>query len=150
MDELQYRDTYRHVNPRRCHFEKSINARVNHCRHMQRFNLADREGVRCNDATACARCADWLHQLRHAGRFALATSDPDTLPHRLEAKVQSGGLHGLAALLGSKAAPPDVATLLDAAVQRYGELEQIPLDEIIEAIARFEPRRKKPRARSAP
>ncbi len=148
MDEIQYRDTYHRINPRRCHFEKSINARASHCRHMQRFNLADREGVRCNEADACTRCADWLHHLRHVARFALAASDPDALPHRLEAKVQSGGIHGLATLLDAPSTPPDVATVMDTAIQRFGGMDQIPLDEIIDAVIRHEPRRRRPRERS--
>ncbi len=148
MDELQYRDTYHHVNPQRCHFEKSINARASNCCHMRRFNLADREGVRCTHEIAGKRCAEWLHRLRHATRFALAADNPDALPHRLEAKVQSGGLQGLAGLLKQDSGPQNIAALLEAAIQRYDEVEQIPWDDVTEAVRNYEPRRRRTRSQS--
>ena len=144
MDEIQYRDTYHSVNERRCHFEKAINARVCACRHMQRFNLADREGVGCASPEAHQNCEEWLHALRHASRFALALPGlPDALPHRQEAKVQAGGLLGLAQLLNSNASVQDIATLLDHAMDRYGGLPDIPLQDIVTAVLEYEPRRRK-------
>ena len=146
MDELQYRETYRSVNDRRCHFEKSINARMCTCCHMQRFNLADREGVHCGDVSAHSRCLDWLRTLRQASRFALELPAlPDILPHRLEAKVQAGGMRELAEALDRDAATPDIAELLDEGQRQFGALANFPLPEIVTAVAECEPRRKRKR-----
>ncbi len=144
MDEVQYRDTYHSVNERRCHFEKTINARVCTCRHMRRFNLADREGVGCTHPEAHQNCARWLHALRRASCFALSQPDPvDILPHRLEAKVQAGGLLGLAELVDRAARIEDIAGLLDRSIGHYGDLSDIPLQDIVTAVAAYEPRRRR-------
>ena len=146
MDEIQYRDTYHSVNERRCHFEKTINARVCTCRHMRRFNLADREGVGCTDPKAHRNCADWLHAVRQASCFALSQPGPvDILPHRLEAKVQAGGLAGLARLISGDPDVDDVASLLDRAIDHYGKIPGIPMPDIVAAVAEYELRQRKKR-----
>lgn len=146
MDETRYRATYHALNEQRCHFEKAINARTCACRCMQRFNLADREGVRCTQSHAHERCGRWLHLLRPASRFALAQARlPDILPHRLEAKVQTGGLLGLAALFESAPGTEDIAALLEHAADAYGSLAGIPLQDIIPSITAYEPRRRRER-----
>lgn len=144
MDEIQYRDTYHSVNERRCHFEKTVNARVCACRHMQRFNLADREGVGCAHPEAHQNCADWLRVLRQASCFALSQPNPvDILPHRLEAKVQAGGLLGLSELIDGAVRVEDIASLLDRSLERYGDVSDIPLQDIVTAVTEYEPRRRK-------
>lgn len=144
MDEVQYRDTYHSVNERRCHFEKTINARVCACRHMRRFNLADREGVGCENPEAHRVCADWLHAVRRASCFALSQPNPvDILPHRLEAKVQAGSLLGLAELMDGSADIDDIASLLARAIDRYRNISDIPMPDIVTAVAEYEPRQRK-------
>lgn len=144
MDEVQYRDTYHSVNQRRCHFEKTINARICACRHMRRFNLADREGVGCESPGAHRVCADWLHTVRRASCFALSQSKPvDILPHRLEAKVQAGSLLGLAGLIDGSADISDIAGLLECAIDRHDNVSDIPMPDIVTAVAEYEPRRRK-------
>ena len=146
MDEVQYRDTYHSVNERRCHFEKTINARVCTCCHMQRFNLADREGVGCTNSDARRNCADWLRAVRQASRFALSQPVPvDILPHRLEAKVQAGGLLGLAELINGNANVDDISGLLDCAIDRYDNVSGIPMPDIVTTVAEYEPRQRKKR-----
>lgn len=146
MDEIQYRETYHSVNERRCHFEKTLNARVCACAHMRRFNLADREGVGCTNPESHQNCADWLHAVRRAACFALSQPKPtDILPHRLEAKVQAGGLLGLAELFGSTHHVIDISDLLNHAIGRYGTVSDIPLQDIVTAVAEYEPRRRKTR-----
>lgn len=146
MDEVQYRDTYHSVNERQCHFEKTINARVCTCRHMRRFNLADREGVGCTNPESHRNCADWLHTVRQASCFALSQTNPvDILPHRLEAKVQAGGLLGLAELINSNARIDDISNLLDHAIDLYGNVSEIPMPEIVTMVAEYEPRRRRER-----
>lgn len=144
MDEIQYRETYHSVNERRCHFEKTINARVCACRHMRRFNLADREGVGCTNPEAHQNCNDWLRTLRRASCFALSRPKPvDILPHRLEAKVQAGGLLGLSELIDGATRVEDIAGLLDRSLKHYGNASDIPMQDIVAAVTEYEPRQRK-------
>ena len=146
MDEVQYRDAYHSVNERRCHFEKTINARVCACRHMRRFNLADREGVGCMRPDARRNCAAWLRATRQASCFVLSRPRPvEILPHRLEAKVQAGGLLGLAELINGSTDINDIADLLGQAMDRYGGVSEIPMSDIVTAVAEYEPRLRKKR-----
>ena len=146
MDEVRYRDTYHSVNERRCHFEKTLNARVCTCRHMRRFNLADREGVGCANPRSHRTCADWLHAVRRASCFVLSQPEAvDILPHRPEAKVQAGGLLGLARLIDGTSRIEDIADLLDRSLERYGSVSDIPMQDIAAAVAEYEPRPRKKR-----
>lgn len=148
MDELAYRDTYHAINERRCWFEKALNARACDCRLKRRFHLADREGVACTDADAHRTCEAWLERLRREARLALAQSaTPAILPHRLEAKVQAGGMRGLAELLEEPDEKPDVSALLARAADRCGGLARIPLAGVAAAVAAYEPRRRPARKR---
>jgi hypothetical protein len=64
------------------------------------------------------------------------------LPHGVAMKLQVGGLQGLAEALG-EAGTDDVTALVAAAVSREGGLDALPLDAIVEAVAAFEPRRRR-------
>ena len=148
MDEQQYRDTYHSVNERRCIFEKTINSRRCTCRKSRRFHLADREGIACKSAAGNALCRELLDHMRSKARFALHLTHADgPLPHAREIKVQTGGLLGLQGLLYPERATADnidnAIGLIDAALTEFGNLESLPYDIIIQAIVRFEGRKKK-------
>jgi hypothetical protein len=151
MEEQEYRDTYHNLNQRRCVFEKTINSRRCTCEKALRFHLADREGIACKSAAGNALCTDLLNSMRHKARFALHLTRADApLPHAKEIKVQTGGLLGLQALLHPEKTGQqnvdNVLGLIDLALQRYGRLAELPCDGIIQAIVKFEGRRKRPRA----
>lgn len=150
MEEQEYRDTYHSINERRCVFEKTINSRRCTCSRARRFNLADREGIACSSATGNALCGELIDRLRRNARFALhLTSAEAPLPHAKEIKVQTGGLLGLQALVrpGTEQANmvEDAISIIDDAVSRYGGLEALPYDVIVQAIVRFEGRKRRPR-----
>jgi hypothetical protein len=150
MDEQEYRDAYHAVNDRRCVFEKAINSRRCTCSKSRRFHLADREGITCRSASANALCGELLHNMRSKARFALhLTSADGPLPHAREIKVQTGGLLGLQGLLHPALSDADnidnAIGLIDAALTRFGSLENLPYDVIIQAIVRFEGRKKRSR-----
>lgn len=145
MDELQYRDTYRAICERRCLFEKAILARCCDCTQVSRFHLGDREGAACTDAEAHVQCAVWLERLRMAARFIPEFDDATpriALSHRLQMKLQAGGLIGLAAHTGDTSEPPNVFQLLAAACAQYETLEAIPLADVLGAIDAFDLRRR--------
>jgi len=148
MEENQYRDTYHSLNPLRCVFEKSINSRRCHCSIAERFNLADREGVRCTVDLAQRRCRTLLETLRNSAIFAMRlTRINGALPHGKEVKVQTGGLLGLQQLVSpvhqQRTEVLDIHQLISQAIERYSSMDAFPYDEIIKQIVRFEGRRKR-------
>jgi hypothetical protein len=150
MDEQEYRDTYQAVNDRRCVFEKAINSRRCTCDKSRRFHLADREGITCRSAAANALCKILLDDMRSKARFALhQTSADGPLPHAREIKVQTGGLLGLQGLLHPEMDDAEnidnAIGLVDAALTRFGSLENLPYDIIVQSIVRFEGRKKSSR-----
>jgi hypothetical protein len=151
MEEQEYRDTYHKLNQRRCIFEKTISSRRCTCEKALRFHLADREGIACKSAAGNALCIELLNSMRHKARFALHLTRADApLPHAKEIKVQTGGLLGLQSLLRPEKPGQqnvdNVLGLINLALQRFGRLAELPYDGIIQAIVKFEGRRKRPRA----
>ena len=152
MDQDAFRETYRDLNERACLFEKSILVNQCRCSQAERFCIAEREGVHCLSDQAQAHCAEALELLREHARFALRTSEEKAvLPHGKAMRIQVGGLRGIRALLepgaGDPMAVPDVAGILQAAVQRYGELAALPYSEVMPSIAAY---RGKTRSRRRP
>lgn len=150
MDEQQYRDTYHSINNRRCVFEKTINSRRSTCKQAHRFQLADREGIACRSAAANTLCKELLDCMRSKARFSLhLTSADNPLPHAREIKVQTGGLLGLQGLLYPEKSTVDnvenIIGLVDTALARFERLENLPYDIIVQAIVKFEGRKKRPR-----
>jgi len=150
MDEDQYRSVYRSVNEHKCVFEKTINARHGNCSCAKRFNLADREGVACEQATRHEYCLNLLTQLRSNASFTLRSIHIEgQLPHANEIRVQAGGLIGIqdAVIRKNPAAANihDIDGLLRAAEQEYGEIENFPFSEIIKTIANFKGRQRRKR-----
>ena len=150
MEEKEYKDTYNAINQRRCVFEKTINSRRCTCKQSQRFHLADREGIACKSATGNALCIEFLNSMRRNARFALhLTSADGPLPHTKEIKVQTGGLLGLQGLLHPEKSTADnvenIIGLADTALVRFERLENLPYDIIVQAIVKFEGRKKRPR-----
>ena len=148
MEEQEYRDTYNTVNERRCVFEKTINSRRCSCGKSMRFHLADREGITCKSPSGNALCIELLNTMRSNARFALhLTSAEAPLPHAKEIKVQTGGLLGLQGLLHPEKAEAtnidNVIDLIDLAMQQYGRLQDLPYTVIVQAIVRFQGRRKR-------
>lgn len=144
MDEDQYRQLYREVNPNRCVFEKAINHRRCDCRHKEHFLLATREGVRCQLPEQRALCQQLLNTLREGSRFALRETLIDgPLPHNKELKVQVGGMQALQQLLDIAGDLPNINQLIETGQIRYGTIGALPYPELIRGVVHFESRRKR-------
>ena len=63
----------------------------------------------------------------------------EPLPHNMEIRVQTGGLKGLLNILhpDSKAPPviEDIGGVISQAVSVYGNLDDLPYSEIVQAVA---------------
>jgi len=146
MDQDAFRETYRKVNKNFCACEKSVLINQCNCSKAERFCIAEREGVHCLSEEGQARCLDALSILRDHATFALRELTEGKLPHGKAMRVQIGGMRGLNKLLnGDDTQVPDVDAILQAAIQRWGSLEQLPFSEIMPSIAAY---KGKTRARS--
>jgi hypothetical protein len=146
VDNEIFRSTYNAINERWCPFEKSILTNNCSCRRAKRFCIAEREGVHCTSNEAQARCIELLDILRTHSRFALKTTEQRaTLPHAKAMRVQIGGLRGLSAALDPDAEIPrtidDIDAVIEAAVQRYGGLDALPFQTIVQQITAYRGRR---------
>lgn len=150
MEEDEYRTTYSAVNQQRCVFEKALNSRRCFCSRMDRFYLADREGVGCQSQPARQRCGQLLETMRNNARFSLQmTRIAGPLPHNKEIKVQTGGLLGLQAIvnpaLEHSTSVQDIYRLINEAELLYGNLKAFPYTDIVRHIVRFEGRTRRSR-----
>lgn len=142
MEEGEYRSAYHSINRQRCLFEKSVLSRRAACCHAHRFCLADREGIACQNQEAMALCKWVLDRLRHKAVFALQmTRIDEPLPHAKEVKVQLGGLAGLNLLIAEEPQNnqlvEDIYSLIQKAINLFGDLELLPYDEITRSISQF-------------
>ncbi len=138
MDQDAFRETYREVNENFCAFEKSVLINQCNCSKAERFCIAEREGVHCLSEEGQARCLDALSILRDHATFALRELTEGKLPHGKAMRVQVGGMRGLNKLLnGDDTQVPDVDAILQAAIERWGSLEQLPFSEIMPSIAAY-------------
>lgn len=147
MEENRYRDTYHSINPLRCVFEKSINSRRCQCSLAERFNLADREGVRCTADLAQKQCNTLLETLRNKAIFVIQlTKIEGALPHAREIKVQTGGLLGIQGLIepveNQTGKVTDIHGLINRAIDTYQSIDTLPYEVIIKNIKTFEGRKR--------
>ncbi len=169
MDEDQYRNTYKEMNPTRCYFEKLLLLHYGNCQQARKLLLAEREAFACNSQEAQSQCLQLIGRLRSNARFALQIPQANSpLPHAKEIKVQVGGLFGLQQLLANKeltqtdslhdnelkfgeqmdqhAPIENVYTTINEAIQHYHDLDAIPYNEIVKTIVKFKlPERKRKR-----
>lgn len=147
VEENEYRSTYHAINQRRCNFEKAVLSRRCDCICATRFYLADREGIACDSVSGQERCKRFLQLLRENARFILRLTEINQeLPHAKEIKVQRGGLLGLQKVLhpqlGDYEQIDDIAGLTSLGEKLFGSLEQLPYQDILKSIARFQGRRR--------
>ena len=142
MDEDQFRETYKALNPQRCVFEKAINSRRCDCRYKCTFLLASREGVKCEAPQGAELCSELLDNMRQTSRFSLKLLTVDgPLPHNRELQVQAGGITQLKVLIDSDAsAEMDIYTVVNNALTVWGDFDKIPYHQLVAGIASYQPR----------
>lgn len=147
MDEKEYRSAYQNVNPIRCVYEKAINSRICNCSKATRFNLADREGVSCNVASAQQSCEELLTILREKARFTLQLNQvAEKLPHNAEMKIQNGGVKGMIKILNEEAiGEDDIALVVTQMITKFGSIAEFPYSEIVRDISAYQSRKRRSR-----
>ncbi len=150
MDEPEYRKAYEGLNSQKCVFEKTILTLSCSCRYHEKFNLAEREGIRCTDINSQKNCLIFLTESRRKARFALHLTDivGNLLPHNKEIQVQKGALLGLDPELPNQPDTEikDIYKLIETAVLiSKGNLKQFPYEQIIPSISHHPTRPKRSR-----
>jgi len=156
VEEDQYRATYNELTEVRCVFEKALTNNHARCSQSSHFWLADREGYACKCDDCSQTCSELLTKLREKSLFVLKLRElGGPLPHNMDIRVQVGGLRGLARLQaegpGSEPEPGpepgalvgDVHSLVSAAQDKYGAIEDLPFSEIMKSVVQFEGRRRR-------
>ena len=128
----------------RCVLEKSLLTGTARCRHGCSYELGERLGYECLSSDCARQCNNWLQHLRNHSRciFGRHHEPGQPLTNYQEIRLQCGGVLGLYRLAdGSGNAPiADISSLLGAVVQEHGSIDAIPLQQVVTAIAAYDPR----------
>lgn len=128
----------------RCVLEKALITSTARCRHARSFELGERLGYECLSGTCVEQCRAWLQHLRGHARFLFRGefTPGQPLTNHQEIRLQCGGLIGLAAIADENPGIPlpDVSSLLNQVTYQSGEIEDIPLQQVVTAIAAYDPR----------
>ncbi|OOZ38723.1 hypothetical protein BOW53_14460 [Solemya pervernicosa gill symbiont] len=137
------------MDPINCPFEKTILSRRGNCECADRFYIAEREGVGCEQLEASNQCRALIAVLRENARFTLKiVGSAENLPHGQEMKVQCGGLLGLQALVESEELQEQVAnihSLAEELLAEYDEFESVPYGSVVKSMAAYEHRQRRSR-----
>ena len=150
MDENEYRTAYHSLNTQRCVFEKAILTLSCGCRLHEKFNLAEREGIRCTETECQQNCSIFLNESRSKARFALRLTEivGNLLPHSKEIQVQKGALLVLQPEVPNLPGTPisDIYSLIEKALDVCnGDLPQFPYEQLIPSISHHPARPKRTR-----
>jgi len=145
MDEDYYRSTISNIVTHECAFERSLLARHCDCSQSHRFNLAEREGIRCEAGLRNKNCLRLKDFLRESVNFTFHIKDSnEKLPYAKQIKMQAGGLLSLQKLLSSNDADStkvkDVYHLVIDLENQYSDYSQIPMVDILKEISTFKVR----------
>jgi hypothetical protein len=145
VDENAFMHALGTINPKPCVFGKVILSRHCACSKINKRYAAEREMVECSVESERLKCAELLEQLRHNSMFALKlTQIEPPLPHGPGMRVQCGGLQGLQLAVDGTEAVTDIAALVAAAHEKYGDFENLPFSKIIQSVVSCEVRKKRP------
>lgn len=117
----------------KCPFGAPLTKGLVRCRYAEEVVRRGGSEYDCRSEDHHGLCTGLFDRLKAQALPAFGVEDDlTTMPHSVLVKVQSGGLLGLRRLMGGAADQPieDVAALVDAALARFGRLEDIPVAEI--------------------
>jgi len=148
MDHDALRRTYREMDVRHCTYEKSILTGRCNCLLARRVHLGERVGIQCGQDEADVRCKKLHNHLCNQLRFTLKIGDETTpLTHGQQLRVQLGSLRGIHTVVHAEESLPnpvmieDIDGLLIRAKDLFNDLEELPLQEIIQQVAALKSRK---------
>ena len=109
--------------------------------------MADRTCYGCYSSKDQIQCTALLNHLRNQTRFVFKINEIDgPLPHNKEIRVQNGGLSGLQKLLDiEQENVADVQSVINQAINKFGGIDQLPFDVLMQSIMAYKTRPKKQR-----
>lgn len=145
MDEDNYRSAVNDIVDQVCVFERCLLARHCACGQAHVFNLAEREGVRCQAGLRNSNCVELKSFLRESVNFTFHLTDSsEELPFAKQMKMQAGGLLGLQKLLSIESTSPDkvddVSQLVLELEKQYPDLSKLPMIDVLKKISAFKVR----------
>lgn len=145
MDESAFRAARAEINRLPCVFEKALLCRCAVCELSAPRAMAERETIACTSPVARANCGTLYGLLRANSAFALHLKRVEgPLTHGVAMKIQCGGLMGLQRVVDPEAPAPDVHRLVVAGRERFGAIEDFPFSEIVQGVAAWTGRRRRP------
>ena len=148
MDEDSYRSTLSDIAEESCVFERSVLARHCFCQYAHIFNLAEREGIRCEAGSKNQICNRLNSFLRKNVNFTFHLKDSEEkLPYAKKIKMQAGGLHAIQTLLSepnkNEDKVVDIYSLILEMENIYPNFEKLPIVDILKEISTFKVRHRK-------
>ena len=124
-------------------FTKALLAHAARCELAIRHSAGEIDALTCSSPVARTNCATLSALLRERARFTLRLPRPPVpLMHAKALQLQCGGLRGLQDALDAPHA--DVHGLIGLAHERHGSLLDLPWQQVVDAIAAWQPRRRRP------
>ena len=103
--------------------------------------------IACKSSDTHAHCVAFYNQIRTSALHTMELEDDLlTLPHNVLVKIQYGGLLGLMKVVEDNQKSEkvdDVASLLTAAMEKFRDIESIPLSSIINTIVEYKMQRRR-------
>lgn len=125
-----------------CVFARAIQARAAVCELATRQVRGERELIDCPSPVARENCTTLAALMHERARFALRLPRPgELLMHAQALRLQCGGLSGLQEVLSAE--QPDVHRMIGAVHAGDGRLADLPWDRIVEAMVRWQGRRRR-------
>ncbi|HRD96393.1 MAG TPA: hypothetical protein PLA97_08365 [Rubrivivax sp.] len=124
-----------------CVFAKALLARQAPCSMAVRRQQAERTLVECGSPVARTNCSLLAALLHERARFALRLPPAGRpLMHQQALRLQCGGVTALQQALGAPCS--DVHALIGLAHERHGSLTDLPWDQLVTALAAWQPPRR--------
>lgn len=132
----------------KCPFRATIMTRSFGCRHGCEVTRRDGPDIACNHEPDNALCQAFFDALKIRALDAMDYADDlTTLPASVLQKIQFGGLLGLQQSMGEvdKEAVDDIAQLMEGAIEKYTDMQNMPFDECLVAIKTYKMRKRRGR-----
>lgn len=131
-----------------CPFGSTLVTETCACVHAEQVVRRGGAEIVCQDDAAYSRCSNLFQHLKQVALPAFDVEDDlTTMPHSVLQKIQFGGLLGLQTLVTDHA--PDqvanVASLLDEVEAKLGNIDNLPVDELLPYITEYKLKRRRDR-----
>jgi len=130
----------------KCPFRATLITRSFSCPHASEITRRDGPDIGCNSATTNKICSECLSSLKKSALPELGFIDDLTvMPASAMQKIQYGGLLALQAIVLQKESGDtvdNIASLMEAALEKYHSIENLPVNECLDTIVNYKLKRR--------